>query len=259
VAQGSADGITATASGNQANAFQLVASVNRVATVASTNDSVALPASSPGLEVIVINDASNSCQVYGVSPDTINDVATATGVALAGKTTALFACPVAGKWYSVSAASGTIAGSQLAANTVASGQLATNTIQFVSTPLTLVQLQALATGVQIIPAAGAGTLIEVTSAVLNLQFGSANFAGTGIAQLAYNNATTYPASATIAASFFTTFAANQSILVAGALAVTASTNCLNKPIWYIGNANLTSGTAATGVLDVAYRVHSGLG
>lgn len=239
LATGAADALTAHAGGGQASALALTAKVNRVSTVATAGDSVALPASTPGLVVTVINDTATPMQVYGVTPDTINDVATGTGVTLPANSTAYFACPVAGKWYSTGGAGAGVP-------------------QFVSVPLTLAQLQALVTGVQVIPAQGAGTLVEVTSAVLNLAFGSANFAGTGIAQLSYGNATTYLASATIAASVFTTFAASQNVLVAGALAVNASTNVLNKAIWFNANANYTSGTGATATLDVSYKVHTGL-
>lgn len=133
-------------------------------------------------------------------------------------------------------------------------------IQYVSVPLTLGQLQALNTApVSVIAAQGAGTLIEVTSAVLELVYGSAAFTGGGTVQLSYGNATTYPASVTIAATVFTTFAANQAILFAGAMAVTATTNTLNKAIFLFGNTgNFAVGTGATGILKIAYRVHSNL-
>lgn len=85
-------GITATASGNQTTAYQLTAQSNIVSTVASGNDSVKLPKinqtpgalGSVGTIIFVGNAAaSNSMQVYGASPDTINAVATGTGVAVA--------------------------------------------------------------------------------------------------------------------------------------------------------------------------------
>jgi hypothetical protein len=91
-------GITAYAGGGQTNATQLVAQFNKVATVASGNDSVKLPTivNTPtqlgaiGSQVIVRNAGSNSLQVFGGGTDTINDVATATGVAVGAGKTAIF-------------------------------------------------------------------------------------------------------------------------------------------------------------------------
>ena len=94
-----ADGITAFAGGGQASATALTKTVNRVATVATAADSVKLPASAAGLVVLVVNGAANSMQVFGAGTDTINDVATGTGVAQAGGKAASYFCPVAGKWY----------------------------------------------------------------------------------------------------------------------------------------------------------------
>lgn len=96
-------GITATAGGGQANAYGLTAQLSEVLTVASGNDSVALPkitpvalgSATPGqvtMLMFVNNASGNSMQVFGASPDTINDVATGTGVAVpAGKSALFFA------------------------------------------------------------------------------------------------------------------------------------------------------------------------
>jgi hypothetical protein len=97
---GSEDAITAFVGGGQASARALTKTVNRISTVASAADSVKLPAATAGLVVVVVNGAAaNSMQVFGAGTDTINDVATATGVAQAAGKTAVYACPVAGKWY----------------------------------------------------------------------------------------------------------------------------------------------------------------
>jgi hypothetical protein len=94
------DGIVAHAGGGQASATLLTASVNRVATVGTAADSVKLPVSVAGMVVQLVNDdAANSMQVFGSGTDTINDVATATGVAQAAGKAATYSCPVAGKWY----------------------------------------------------------------------------------------------------------------------------------------------------------------
>lgn len=77
--------ITAHSGGTQAAAVLLTAQFNRVDTVAGANDSVKLPPPSfVGQEVEVMNNAAtNSMQVFGSGTDTINGVATATGVAQA--------------------------------------------------------------------------------------------------------------------------------------------------------------------------------
>ncbi len=144
---------------------------------------------------------------------------------------------------------------------VPSSQLDPTTIQYVSTTYTLAQLLATNTVPRTLVAAqGAGTLIEVVSLVLCLTRGSAAFVGGG-ACAAYlgTDATGVLASATIAATVFTTFAASQSILVAGALAVNANSTILNKALVFANpTADFTSGTGATGVVKLAYRVHTGL-
>lgn len=100
VRQTAADGITAFAGGGQANATLLTASINRVTVVATAADSVKLPPSYAGASITAINgDAADSMQVFGSGTDTINDVATATGVAQAAGKAAIYVCPVAGKWY----------------------------------------------------------------------------------------------------------------------------------------------------------------
>lgn len=106
---GGTTGITAHAGGGQANAVPLTAFINVISTVATGNDSVQLPSSqymSPGQEIVVVNDAAvNSLQVFGNGLDTINDVATATGVAqAAGKTASYYLASYSagvGKWYRV--------------------------------------------------------------------------------------------------------------------------------------------------------------
>lgn len=78
-------GITAHAGGGQANATLLTGEFNRVDTVATAANSVKLPAPSVVGQVVAVvnNAASNSMQVFGSGTDTINGVATGTGVAQA--------------------------------------------------------------------------------------------------------------------------------------------------------------------------------
>lgn len=105
-------GITATAGGTQAAAYPLQYTINEVATVANVADSVMLPIGLPGQKIVIINDAANSLQVFGQVAnaqngsvgDTIaahgsaSQSATATGVAQAGASVAVYYCFTLGKW-----------------------------------------------------------------------------------------------------------------------------------------------------------------
>src|ERR1700743_1551392 len=102
------DGITAFATGGQTNARPLYAGQTNVTTVATANDSVMLPPAVGGLRVFIRNSAgSNFMQVFGAGIDTINGVATATGVAQAAGLSAVYFCTLgstpatAGKWFRV--------------------------------------------------------------------------------------------------------------------------------------------------------------
>lgn len=87
-------GITALAGGGQTGATALTAQMNRIDTVATPLDSVALPKigirtpneANPGAVGMLLfvqnNDAADACQVYGQTPDTINGIATGTGILL---------------------------------------------------------------------------------------------------------------------------------------------------------------------------------
>ena len=129
-------------------------------------------------------------------------------------------------------------------------------VQSVSVPLTLAQIQAAhTTPVSIIPAPGAGNMIVVLSATLNLIYGSAAYSGGGAAQLSYGTALTYPATALWAATDFTSLSANQTDTVAGAAATSSSANYTNKAITYSNAAaNFTVGTGGSGKLYVTYQV-----
>jgi len=77
-------GITAHAGGGQGSATALTGAINSVDTVGTAADSVKLPAPTHvGQRVTVINTTATSMQVFGSGTDTINAVATATGVAQA--------------------------------------------------------------------------------------------------------------------------------------------------------------------------------
>lgn len=101
------DNITAHAGGGQTSAQQLYAEVNRVTTVATAGDSVMLPPAvvnqsvtqQAGLTVFVINHGANAMQVFGSGTDTIDDVATATGVSQMPGSATIYTCTTTGKWY----------------------------------------------------------------------------------------------------------------------------------------------------------------
>ena len=84
------DGITANSGGGQTNATALTTTINHVTTVVSAGDSVKLPAVVAGAIVIVTNKASQPMQVFGAGTDTINGVATATGVSQGVWTEAIY-------------------------------------------------------------------------------------------------------------------------------------------------------------------------
>ncbi len=99
------NGLTAHAGGTQAAALALSgnAAVHLVATVGFANDSVALPAATGSGNIHLVSNqaAANSMQLFGAGTDTINGVATATGVAVAAGKNALCVDVAAGKWVAL--------------------------------------------------------------------------------------------------------------------------------------------------------------
>lgn len=146
-------------------------------------------------------------------------------------------------------------------NTLNSASLDLTMLQYLTVPLTLAQLIANNTvPTPLLAAQGAGTMIEVVSLTLDLVRGAAAFSGGGaVAAYLGTDSTGVLATATIASTVFTTFAASQIIRVAGAQAVAASTTVLNKGLVFTNpSADFTVGTGATGIIKLVYRVHSGL-
>jgi hypothetical protein len=97
-------GITARAGGGQASATLLTGQTNSVDTVATAADSVKLPPPDfVGQQIHVLNnDSADSMQVFGSGTDTINGVATATGVAQAAGKLAIYQAMTTGtaaKWF----------------------------------------------------------------------------------------------------------------------------------------------------------------
>lgn len=103
--------ITATPGGNQATGYQLSAQVNRLTTVTTNGDSVVLPKAQPtqfgALIVVVINDGAANAQVYGLGADTIDAVASGTGVTVSAGRRSEFFCVASGLWQSAGMAKST--------------------------------------------------------------------------------------------------------------------------------------------------------
>lgn len=88
----SVNNITAFAGGGKASATPITG-VNAVISVCATGaDSVLLPLGYVGLTVVIQNAGAASAQVFGTNTDTIQGVATGTGVALANGATAMYRC-----------------------------------------------------------------------------------------------------------------------------------------------------------------------
>lgn len=105
IVQSVVDNITAHAGGGQTLAVLLTAAMNRVTTVASGNDSVLLPKSQVGLDVVVINAAaSNSMNVYPQTGESINALAANTAFAVAANKVCTFYCCTSGIWHSLTTA-----------------------------------------------------------------------------------------------------------------------------------------------------------
>lgn len=90
---------TALAGGGHAGALLLDKDFNVVGTVATAGDSVLLPPSAPGMNVWVYNAGANPMQVFGSGTDTINGIATATGISQGVGALAVYVCRVAGNWH----------------------------------------------------------------------------------------------------------------------------------------------------------------
>lgn len=95
------NGITAFATGGQANAVALTASVNRITTVVNAGDSVRLPVATAGAEVVVINAAANSMNVFPSTGNAINALSANAAYAVAANKVVRFICAVDGTWNSL--------------------------------------------------------------------------------------------------------------------------------------------------------------
>jgi hypothetical protein len=105
------DQVVATGS-TQANAFVLPpAEMIRLTSVAA-GTGIKLPPAQPGLCLLVVNHGANPVQVYGQAGDTINDVASATGVSQMQNSFVFYSCFTTGLWYTEGLANGFSSGFQ---------------------------------------------------------------------------------------------------------------------------------------------------
>jgi hypothetical protein len=94
-------GITATPGGTKAAARVLKRSINIITVCATAADSVLLPKAIAGSVLFLTNAGAASAQVFGKGTDTINGVATATGVAQGAGLSAVYVCAVSGAWFRI--------------------------------------------------------------------------------------------------------------------------------------------------------------
>ena len=173
IQESSTDNITAHAGGGQTNALQLTSEINRITTVATTGDSVRLPASFAGADIMVINHGLLPIQVFGAGTDTIDDVATATGVSQMANSTVLYFCTTAGAWYTEGLAGGFVRGYSL--QTFSSAVIAANVgaTQGTGTPITAMQNQ--------VSAAGANYSVTLPPSAVGMEITVHNVSGVALA------------------------------------------------------------------------------
>jgi hypothetical protein len=182
VLESSQDNITATAGGGQAAAFQLSAQTSRISTVATAGDSVMLPPSAPGLELLLINHGANAMQVFGNGTDTIDDQATTTGVSQMSNSLVIYSCATAGKWYTEGLSSGFAAA--LGLQTFSYSTIAANSAgtQVAGTPITAMLTNVTAAGASYsvtLPPSAAGLELTVHNISANTIKVFPNAGGTG--------------------------------------------------------------------------------
>lgn len=190
--ESSQDNIIATAGGGQAAAFQINSQTARITTVATIGDSIMLPPSAPGLELLVINHGANAMQVFGTGADTVDDQVATAGVSQMAGSLVIYSCATAGSWYTEGLSSGfakalglqTFSYATIAAN-------ATNT-QAAGTPVTtmLTNVTAGATASVTLPASAPGlelTVHNISAQTVNV-FPNAGGTGTEKINALANNA-----------------------------------------------------------------------
>jgi len=134
-----------------------------------------------------------------------------------------------------------------------SGSLVTSTILVPNANV----LTMYTTPYQLLPAPGAGNAYIVNAMTVENVYSTGAFTGGGAIQASYGTVLTYPATATIAATFLTSPTANQIISVSGALASNLSSNILNKGI-YLSNATAVFAAGAGSlIVKLQYALETG--
>lgn len=98
------DGITAYATGGQANAVALTSDINEVSICATGGDSTKLPAAVAGMEIVVINHGIAAMDLFPASGDYINEAAVNTATSIAINATAICYCYADDYWEVVEVA-----------------------------------------------------------------------------------------------------------------------------------------------------------
>jgi hypothetical protein len=150
-------------------------------------------------------------------------------------------------------ANNTITDAQVADNGLASISIAKNVAQYVKVPMTAAQFNGMyAAPFVLVAAAGANTIINVEDVLVEVIYGTAQFAAGGVIAAQYDSTVHGAgtlASATIAAATAQGWAANHAVKVDGALADSATTTTVNKGI-YLSNQ---TGAFTTG--DSTFNIH----
>jgi hypothetical protein len=133
----STNAITAFAGGGQTSATALTSDFNRVTTVATSGDSVKLPASVAGLEIFVANAGAAPMDVFPFLGDTIAPAAVNIAYRLAAGTSMLFVCTIAGTWVLVIPNSASNALTAFAGGGQGSATILPSTVNRVSTVATI--------------------------------------------------------------------------------------------------------------------------
>lgn len=102
VRSSAANALTAHAGGGQGSALLLAREVNRVTTVGTAGDSVKLPVSVAGMQVVVNNSAAaNAMDVFPNTGEQINALGANNALSVIADSTVLFVCAVAGQWNAI--------------------------------------------------------------------------------------------------------------------------------------------------------------
>ena len=167
-------------------------------------------------------------------------------------------------------ANNTITGTQIANTTITSAQIANNTITATQLALSVPQnvrvtlssaafVTAYTAGLQIIPAAGAGTIINVLNYTLTFNYLTASYTAGGAMGLQYSTiapllANGIAASATIPAASLTGLSAQGFQSAAGALAINGAAGLVNAGVWFtVATQNFATGSG-TVTVNATYNV-----